>query len=58
MGRLAAPPLIAESVAPALSGIVFVSLGDTISILLLLGLAAVSSGATLLLGFERRRPVA
>ncbi|MDP9139084.1 MAG: MFS transporter [Pseudomonadota bacterium] len=58
MGRLAVPSLIAESVAPAVSGIVFVALGDTISILLLLGLAATSFTATLLLFLERSKPVA
>ena len=54
MGRLAAPALIAESVAPALSGVMFVALGDAISILVLLGVAAMSFAATLLLYFERQ----
>jgi hypothetical protein len=57
MGKLASPPLLAEAMAPALSGIVFASLGDTVSLLLLLALALTSFAATVLLCFEPRSGV-
>jgi hypothetical protein len=53
MGRLAVPPLIAEAVAPAVSGVVFAGLGDSTSLLLLLALALISLFATLVLCIQR-----
>jgi MFS family permease len=54
MGRLAAPQFLAEAIAPAASGIVMVALGDTVSISILLALAATGLLAILILVRSRR----
>jgi predicted MFS family arabinose efflux permease len=56
MGRLAAPQLIAESLAPFISAVVLVSLGDRISIGILLALACLSLTSMLVLISSRPAP--
>jgi MFS family permease len=56
MGRLASPQLIAESMAPFVSAMAIVALGDRISIVLLLALACSSLAAMLMLVAMRPVP--
>jgi MFS family permease len=49
MGRLASPQLIAESMAPFVSAVAIMALGDRVSILILFGLACSSLVAMLML---------
>jgi hypothetical protein len=55
MGRLASPQLVAESLAPFVSAVAIVSLGDRMSIGILLALACLSLLAMITLIASRPR---